>query len=648
MTTRSRLALALTALALFGAALFFALRTDAERATPTQRTSPALDAPQDDRVPSSSTALEPPPAPAPAVEERVTATDAPSEALARRELRGTVVLEDPDQLVPVPLHGTVELALLEGSIADSGRILLHLELTITAGAWHADVSAAPRATQLAFSRLHFGDVTATIESEFFGMPLPEDGVIELRAHVPRRSLLRVVDAESGIDLSHVVVVEPPRRWREELHHPGLDYEAGVLARELVSPLDLETLLPAEKRRYTAMLLVGAPGYAWTNATIVFAAGGERVLPLSRGGDLVVHVTGALGNDDRLRVRRDGDRSPWIDEHLTRGAQPRFAGLPPGKFRVSVEVGAWWPTPLVLASADVEIVAGVSAELALALERPPSDLGVDIGGLLIVPREWGPMEPRVGLAYLGTEPSELDQRRSVRATALADDRGGARVFSWSMTHVQVGRHELGLADPPYAIELDVPPGGRSDCELRLPPPCELVVRVIDDATREDVDVHELRWQSARDFRQGAGVLAEAERDARNRRYTIRAPCGPIDLQLFDDVFQLPPTRIDLSTGVRETTLSLMRACGFVLRVRDGDVVVPLPMEWHAMPQLATGAKVRGFINIDEDERRFQLTEPGTYTLELPKIAGYVQPPKLTIVVPPHEFVTHTVQLERERR
>lgn len=648
MSTRSRLALVIGALALLGGVLYFALRTEQERVTQSRQASPSLGASQEERVVSPSTPLEPSPAPAEPAHERVTATDAPPEKVTRRELRGTIVLDDPDHLVPLPLFGTLELALLDGPIDRDAKTLLHLELTVTAGAWQLELPAAALATHLAFSRPHFGDVTAAIDDEFFGMPIPAEGVVELRAHVPRRSRLRVVDANSGADLSHVVVVEPQRRWREEMRHPGLDFEAGVLARELVSPIELDALLPNEKRRYAAMLLIGAPGYAWANATISFAAGGERVLPLSRGGGLSVHVAGALGSDDRLRVRSDGDRSPWIDEHLARGAQPRFAGLPPGKFRVSVEVGDWWSTPLVLAGADVEILAGVSAEVALALERPVRDLGVDIRGIVLVPREWGPKEPEVRLAYVGTDPSELDHRRSVRATALAGDRAGAQAFSWSMTHVQVGRHELSLVDPPYAIELDVPPGGRSDCELKLPPPCEIVVRVIDEVTREDVEVHELRWQSARDFRPGAGILAEAERDARNRRYAIRAPCGPIDLQLFDDVFQLPPTRIDLSTGVRETTLSLTRACGFVLRVRDGDVVVPLPMEWHAWPQLATGEKTRVFISIDDDERRFQLTEPGTYTLELPKLVGYVQPPKLTIVVPPHEFVEHVVQLERERR
>jgi hypothetical protein len=49
-----------------------------------------------------------------------------------------------------------------------------------------------------------------------------------------------------------------------------------------------------------------------------------------------------------------------------------------------------------------------------------------------------------------------------------------------------------------------------------------------------------------------------------------------------------------------------------------------------------------------QRKVMVSEPGTYSIEMPKIAGYVQPPVQTIEVFAGRYTEHVVQLEREQR
>jgi hypothetical protein len=49
---------------------------------------------------------------------------------------------------------------------------------------------------------------------------------------------------------------------------------------------------------------------------------------------------------------------------------------------------------------------------------------------------------------------------------------------------------------FSVVLDVPAGGRDDCELVLDAPVELLVLVVDDATGEAVSTDQLNWNPRR--------------------------------------------------------------------------------------------------------------------------------------------------------
>lgn len=657
MTKNTRLALAFVVLVLPAiVALVFLLRSPSQDAAHDVSARPAAETPS---KPAEPTPLAPELAEPPRETASVASTvkepiDAPTTAvpaaLPADTLHGTLVLDDPERRVGARVEGELTLQFDSGGGSEGHRLLdvSTQSAAVVGDSWTLRIERERPATRFLITELRFGDVLALVEEPKGFIPLPASGAIEIRARVPRRSVLRVVDALSGADLRHVVLVSGGGFPENELHHPGSSYDRRIAASDLVSPIDLDLALGRDPMKRSSRLLVGAPEHAWTRVEIDFSSGGERIVSLARGGTLEIQVSGLeAGSHPRLRVRNASASDPLVDQGL-RSEVPRvvLAGLEPGKLRISAELGDWWEKTAVLGSTEVVVVAGETAQATLALERAPVIDSADIAGVLLVPKAWGLKSARVTTKYLGTA-SGRDRRRNAEAKPATAPRPDVDAFAWSLKRLEVGKHEFSVHAPPFSVVIEVPPGGRSDFGLEIAPPCDVSVRVVSAETNENVEVEMLHWNPRRPEGVGGGSLEQAVYDAQTKRYSIRAPCAPIDVQVWDMRFEAASATLDPAQGERETTLTVKLGCGLVVRLRDGDAAVPFPDDWHGELEAAPGTSGRtGMTTYTEAERRYQVTEPGAYTLKLPRIPGYREPDLLTIVVRAHEFTEQVVQLERE--
>jgi hypothetical protein len=347
----------------------------------------------------------------------------------------------------------------------------------------------------------------------------------------------------------------------------------------------------------------------------------------------------------LRVP-DGER-PVVDEVLRRDGAISLAGLEPGHYLVRAEVGEWFHSPIVLGKAEVELRAGERTRVELALEAAPHQQSADAGGVVYLPAEWNKERVMVTLNLLDTPLAGGTRHFNVTAASAESDREGFNAFRWTQKNIQTGRYELGIFDPAFSVGIVLPPGGRNDIELVVPPPVELRVLLVDDTTGEEVVTDKLMWHPRFPDGVTGGGLENAARDAERHCYIIRAPACQIEVQLWSWGFLPYNSTIDLAAGVREHSIRLQRACGISLLMKDGDTPIAFPPDWEGAVKALSGKGRQSLRQHGAFEYKLMVTEPGTYSIAMPKVAGYLQPPAQKIEVFAGQFIEHVVELERER-
>lgn len=429
----------------------------------------------------------------------------------------------------------------------------------------------------------------------------------------------------------------------------MDFNAQIELSGARSPIDLGQLHEADRQGVDS-LLIGVEGYAWSRVTIDFDLGGERLVALQPGGDLEIHVQGVDPKSGaELRIRGATETTPFVALPLGSDRTIELRNLPAREFQLRGELGDWFREPLVLGEASVTVVAGQKSTVTLQLAPAPTlELATAIGRV-VVPKAWDAERALITLEPLDTPLGNGDMRRSDNRKRSAIELDGFDTFEFRFDRLQAGRYELGLHKPPYSVVIDIPPGTSDGYELRVPPPVEVIVRVVDAVSGDEALGVQLSWNPARPEGVTGGGLEPATYDATSHRYTLRAPNGPIDLMVGDWRYLPHEERIDPSLGTREHTIRLEPACGIELSLRDGDTQVPLPESWWGRPEPEAGTLGESsMMTNDHGVLRVMVTAPGAYTFELPTLAGYEPSPVQRIEVRRGEFTKHVVELVREHR
>lgn len=231
---------------------------------------------------------------------------------------------------------------------------------VSQGRFHLEVPARAR---LSARPSRLGGRPVRIETAPMGIPLPDDGRLELSAFWLQPHRLLVLDAIQGTHIQDVTLLLSPRSGADNIPHPGRPERLEALRSRVESPIDLG--MPAES---TEDLLVGAPGYAWA-AIRLDPRGGEQALELEPGGSLRLDFVGAAPlKGASLRVGAPGQR-PFIDLPLEGRSSHFIEGLPVGERRLEVSIGPWFDPRHTLAEHSVDLEAGGTLALEIELSDP---------------------------------------------------------------------------------------------------------------------------------------------------------------------------------------------------------------------------------------------------------------------------------------
>jgi hypothetical protein len=555
-------------------------------------------------------------------------------------LHGTVTVVDPDATLASPLDGTLNLGIWK---TDTGT---SVDAAVRAGEWSLEIDDLDGVTHFTIWEVRIGGSRLVVDSPKENVPLPPDGRLDIVARVPLPTTLRVLDARDRHDLPGIVIVSSAEFPDEDLDHPGLEFAQRILRSKVTSPIRLTSIDDWLGQRNVS---VGSEGYAWKHTLIDTAIGGEQIVELQLGGDLEIHVRGL---DQRARVvmrlRRENKSPPCASVELETDGAFSLRGLQPGKLLVKAEIGDWFRQPIVLAEKTVDVLEGRSTSVELELEPAPVARLATARGRVLVPKAWAVERALVTLELLDASVDGADTNHSTEGSRTAAAPEGFDVFEWRIGPVQAGRYELGLFEPCFSIGVELPPGDTTGIELRVPPPVDLLVRVVHASTGEPIPDLRVHWYSAWPEGVTGGSVESAKFDEAAQVYEIRAPDAALELQINDERFAQYRERWDPSRDGRERVIRLERACGFDLALQDGDTRVPVPEDWWGEAQAAEGT-VGQPSSMWNDAGAFHVmvSAPGTYTIQPPTIDGYEPVPLQRIDVRAGEFTQHVVRLERKK-
>jgi hypothetical protein len=463
--------------------------------------------------------------------------------------------------------------------------------------------------------------------------------IEIVARVPRPTRLHVRDAKSRQELSNVEIVTS--EWDREGEHPGAVESRVVLGSGLASPLDVDALLGDRERDPTVRILyVHVPGYAWSSVRFDYAAGGERELLLSAGGDLEVNLVGRdHAASVRLHVRREGQiedvsRAPATADRI------RFESLPPGSFELVATVGeARHRDEVVVGRVQAIVRAGETSTVDLALDPVPIVKAVSAAGEFALPLAWG-LKPRCfGFTLVLIDPPRDGRSRTrvLYGTTGETPVNGQWVYAWSADDLQPGRYKVEVSTPPFKAAFDLPETGIGE-------PAEVAVRVVAAETNEDAAVETVNWTPIRDGVRD-GRLQGAEYDRAARVYRIRCAVGRIYVSASDSRFSYSHTELEVGSAGAEAKIAVTLATGLRIALLDGETPVPMPPYWTPTLQDGQGKATRCGMRVDGSARIFYVEKGGPTTVKFSDLPGFEALPDRTIQLEDGRIAEVTIALAR---
>jgi hypothetical protein len=555
-----------------------------------------------------------------------------------KTLRGRVLFTDREGVEHSDSSGQFELVVWKGNQGS------HVEVEFMQGHWNVtgpEIQGADRFTVANLAIEAQGGVFTDPELEHFASSA-EEFLIRVRA--APISTLRVVQEGTGVELSGISLV---RCEGSEDEHPGRAFQSRLVASDLRSPIDLSRYSAALAQFGTAEFLVGAKDHAWKKVRFDLQSGGERVLALMSSAALAVSVEGVKKEDRvQLRLLRGENPIPVLEIQLQENGEISITDLEPGSIQIQAAIGPWWKDPIVLGQARAELEAGRVAHVPLMLAEAPVLRTAAATGLVLIAEEWETTSAKLSLDFLGTILAGRSGRHNPLAREVPTPRVGFRAFQWSDSDLQVGRYELSLSQPAISTAFDLPEQGLVNFEWTVGPPRELLLRIVDAKSGSDILTADCNWHPVRPEGVSGGLLQSAPYDQERGGYVIRTPAERIELMIWTWPYQPFGEALDLSSGLRQHSVQLEPASGITLKIRDGETPLAFPGDWSESPAMVDGEGRTTLSRFGQFERKFMVSAPGSYTIELPDFAGYRQAEKPTILIPDGEFVEYIVQLERE--
>jgi len=529
----------------------------------------------------------------------------------------------------------------------NGETSRRVKALVEKGKWKVDLPGFDDTSMLEVQSLLIGAEPFVVDMPAMRIPIPENRFIEVSAHRRSGTMLHVFDASTGYPL-HELRLALGGAYEQ---HPGSGTESRLLARDQSSPIGLTQLFDRDtwQEIRQGRLFVAADGYAWAMVKVGADSGGTIQVALQPGGGLKVSVSNYDPKDAcELRVRVGGKKWPLISQILRNDDPLQFTGLPVGGVRASVEIGSLYDGALTLGDASSSINAGEVTELMIEASPAPEPEYANASGLLLVHKSWGNNHPRLDMTLIGIALGDFDGDQSMAPQREPQaDRPGFHAFRWTFDSVQIGGYELGITEPQISFRIDVPVGGRDNFVLEVPARVELLVRVVNNSTGEDILVDELYWTTKRPKGVNGSTPEDAKYVKQLQRYRIFAPETEISLRAWWNWTYKPlRTNLDLATGVREYTLRASSATVIAVTLMDGETPAALAQRWCGEPRALEGTEGRvELYDIRGPNCRFMVSAPGRDRIEFADIPGFQPIEPLIVDLPEGETIEKVVELHR---
>lgn len=561
-------------------------------------------------------------------------------------VRGTIVVDDEHGVEHPAEDGSFSLVMWAG---DTGTAR---EIAVMGGRWRATLASESPVEALGVTDVRLGERPAVWGGgEDERLPVPVDGWLELRVRWPAASLLSVRDSESGRELDPVFLTEVDGWPESDRGHPGT---AAAEARDLgPSPVVIQPSPSGLDGLRT--LFARSPGHAWGRIEIDEQRGGERILLLERAGELEVVVVGAE-TDPSARLclyRRAAHDSGFKDE-----IDPAFESdiveplrlieaIPAGSYRVQVKSGNYWDEPLVLGEAQAEVVAGQRSSVSVTLRTLAPRVDVPLAGTLVLPAEWALASFELDFELLDAPLGGRDRRFSIDRSTMTSEGDPPTTYRWSTRGVQPGRYEVNLQEPGFTVLLAVGSRGLEDARIEVPPPCEILVRCIEEDTTLEVADEEVSWHCTVPEGVPGSSRGDAVWDETMRHWRIRAPQGATIVGAGGDTtYCLTSHTIEAGAGTSRVLLRLSRTTGLRLILRDGSTELPWTDGMDAALDPAEGQQDYSSRQRGTGTLMLLKKEPGRYELRVSDIPGYESVPAQNVLLEKGVVKEHVIELRRK--
>ena len=565
-------------------------------------------------------------------------------------LSGIVRVYDAQGQELAPIDGNLVLRFWK-RLSSTGSVGANLESEIRQGRWSLNVVGGTVWNLLSVERVECNGMVTYIETPKEPVALPADGSIEIEARIPRAATLRVLDAHSGIELDDLIILSAEVNGRlGAVEHPGSAFDGA--ATHVRSPVDVMDVMGRGLLKDGLMqVLVGREGYAWTRVVLDGERGGERVVGLEPSGNLEVDILG-IGHINRvdLVLYAVGHREPFLVQALQRTGPVLLQGLAPKEYLVSVEVSDEAHGPSMLTESPVTVLSSETVFVVLDLESRSNLPLVSATGRVLMPKAWGDREElEISLECLDS-PSGNAEPYQETEVEVSGSKSGYDIFEWTFGGLQVGQYKFEILEPSFVAVVSVPIGGLIGCEVRIPPPIRVALRVIDAASGAAIEDSVVAW--SHDVPQGVGSYSPNHARKVDGVFEFVAPGPEINLSVsaegYVGLFSKHSPRAD--GGIQVVALEPLGTgceCSIRLELRDGSTRIPPPASWRGSTLIIDGPTgppcnpVVGPLDI-----RWSLNTSGTYSLHLPKVSGYLRPSPQSIDVRPNEVTLVVVELQRE--
>jgi hypothetical protein len=523
--------------------------------------------------------------------------------------------------------------------------------------------------------------------------VPANGEWTVRVHWPPATVLHLVDAVTGSELDGVTIARTGRWTRDEFEHPGEFGETQVVRRDLTSPISLAAPPDDSSPRWQDVLFARAPGHAWARVIIDYRYGSELRVPLSpSSADLDVTIRDseppaveAASAAVVLRLRREESREPTanaaeaeaevsekhdvqdagsieddaraleqligdlrgppsIEVTVAEHGPTTVSGVVAGSYLVSVEIGDWFGKPMVLGERRVELRAGATERITIALKSPRRAARVPLAGTLLVAPEWGEIDFELELS-IQDRPDLRERTITFGSNELRGSASGDGSYHWDAGLVAPGDYSAKIQSFAWQRLVRVGDQGKTDVQIVIGPPADVTLHFVDEVTGDEVDVNHVEWSSETTMF-SSHTSRTVEPLSGKSRYAFKAPAGRLYLSWLSK-FQLGERVQHVDAGVNDITIRVARPSGVVFTLSENARPLSFPTSHFFIKVEPADGSVLQNIGTSTSQSHHAITvDPGRYRITIPRIPGFREVAPFEIDIRKGEMIERDIELVRE--